>query len=342
MASFTPLPLYTPVPIAYEAGWAPEPVWTLWRTENIFPLPGTELRMSSPSPYQMSYPGLVCVFDLIFAVRKIPLCLISTVYITAPSVAETTQCPVVALLTNDEFKSVWKEANVHVTYFKVLHRHSPRSKVNHKKYPHIRWPGRYSNHKHTEYKSEALPPEPINEWWNVKDQEGSGHTIFRGTVLEFTLDWENHESALMSRPRFEPGTSKMQILLCTLTRTWLRSSQQSYLKSAPSLAYIKYKGMNRREPLFSVSRYTIFRYRAQPEKKEKFQDILIYWMSKMRNIQVNHYTEAFPSMDLLQTKRSACKMYSCHCAELTDKILWHVDPLLINGSERSYTTAVSS
>jgi hypothetical protein len=25
-----------PVPIGYEAGWAPEPVWTLWRRENYF------------------------------------------------------------------------------------------------------------------------------------------------------------------------------------------------------------------------------------------------------------------------------------------------------------------
>jgi hypothetical protein len=27
-----------PVPIAQEAGWAPDPVWTLWRREN-FPTP---------------------------------------------------------------------------------------------------------------------------------------------------------------------------------------------------------------------------------------------------------------------------------------------------------------
>jgi hypothetical protein len=25
-----------PVPIGYEAGWAPEPVWMLWRRENFW------------------------------------------------------------------------------------------------------------------------------------------------------------------------------------------------------------------------------------------------------------------------------------------------------------------
>jgi hypothetical protein len=35
--------LHAPVPIGYEAGWAPKPVWTLWREENLFSLPGIEL-----------------------------------------------------------------------------------------------------------------------------------------------------------------------------------------------------------------------------------------------------------------------------------------------------------
>jgi hypothetical protein len=92
--------------------------------------------------------------------------------------------------------------------------------------------------------------------------------------------------------------------LCTLTRTWLRSSQPSYVEPAPSLADIKYEGMHPREPLFSVLRYTILRYRVQPGKgKENFQDILPFshldWMPKMRNIRVNDYTETFPNMGLL-------------------------------------------
>jgi hypothetical protein len=39
VVSFTPLPLYLlgnepPVPIGWEAGWAPEPVYTLWKREK--------------------------------------------------------------------------------------------------------------------------------------------------------------------------------------------------------------------------------------------------------------------------------------------------------------------
>jgi hypothetical protein len=34
-----------PVPTGYEAGWPPEPVWTLWRREkNLLPQPGIEAR----------------------------------------------------------------------------------------------------------------------------------------------------------------------------------------------------------------------------------------------------------------------------------------------------------
>jgi len=38
------------VPIGQESGWAPEPVWTRWRRENItsLSLPGIESRSSSP------------------------------------------------------------------------------------------------------------------------------------------------------------------------------------------------------------------------------------------------------------------------------------------------------
>ena len=34
----------TPVRIEYEAGWAPEPVWTFGEEKNLFPLLGVELR----------------------------------------------------------------------------------------------------------------------------------------------------------------------------------------------------------------------------------------------------------------------------------------------------------
>jgi hypothetical protein len=36
---------------------APEPVWTLWSTWNLLLLPGIEPRPSSPSLYQLNYPG---------------------------------------------------------------------------------------------------------------------------------------------------------------------------------------------------------------------------------------------------------------------------------------------
>ena len=35
------------VPTEWEAGWAPEPVWTLWRTENFLLLLGIEPRILS-------------------------------------------------------------------------------------------------------------------------------------------------------------------------------------------------------------------------------------------------------------------------------------------------------
>jgi hypothetical protein len=37
------------IAIGWEAGWAPEPIWTLWR--KVFRLPGFESRPSSPSLY---------------------------------------------------------------------------------------------------------------------------------------------------------------------------------------------------------------------------------------------------------------------------------------------------
>jgi hypothetical protein len=39
-----PLPKDLPVPIRWEAGWAPEPAWTTWRGENSLSLPGLELQ----------------------------------------------------------------------------------------------------------------------------------------------------------------------------------------------------------------------------------------------------------------------------------------------------------
>jgi hypothetical protein len=35
-----------PIPVGYEAGWAPEPVWTLWNTEKSCPYPGIEPRLA--------------------------------------------------------------------------------------------------------------------------------------------------------------------------------------------------------------------------------------------------------------------------------------------------------
>jgi hypothetical protein len=49
----------SPVPIAYEAAWTPEPVWTLCRREKPYPCkeskPGCPTR--NPSLYRLSYPG---------------------------------------------------------------------------------------------------------------------------------------------------------------------------------------------------------------------------------------------------------------------------------------------
>jgi len=34
-----------PVSIEQEAGWAPQMVWTIWRRDNLFPLPSFEFRI---------------------------------------------------------------------------------------------------------------------------------------------------------------------------------------------------------------------------------------------------------------------------------------------------------
>jgi hypothetical protein len=57
-ASLPPGKYPPPVPIEQEAGWAPEPIWTLWRWEKSFPClewkPGRPAR--SLSLYRLSYP----------------------------------------------------------------------------------------------------------------------------------------------------------------------------------------------------------------------------------------------------------------------------------------------
>jgi hypothetical protein len=51
---FTPRPLFswerTPIPTEQDAGWAPEPVWSFGRTENLLPLPGFRPRTVQPVP----------------------------------------------------------------------------------------------------------------------------------------------------------------------------------------------------------------------------------------------------------------------------------------------------
>jgi hypothetical protein len=45
----------SPVPIGYEAGWAPESVWMLWRGEKSLAPVGNRTRIpQAPSPYPIS------------------------------------------------------------------------------------------------------------------------------------------------------------------------------------------------------------------------------------------------------------------------------------------------
>jgi hypothetical protein len=62
VVSFTPRSLYPLVPIGYEDGLAPEPVWTTWRNENSWPYRNSELRpvgrpARSQSLYRLCYSG---------------------------------------------------------------------------------------------------------------------------------------------------------------------------------------------------------------------------------------------------------------------------------------------
>jgi hypothetical protein len=64
VVSFTPRPLYPrvkspPVPIVWEAGWAPEPVWTTWRREHSSPY-----RDSTSRPVASRYTACAAVAPL--------------------------------------------------------------------------------------------------------------------------------------------------------------------------------------------------------------------------------------------------------------------------------------
>jgi hypothetical protein len=61
--SALPLGEEPPVPIVYEAGWAPEPVWTLWRREKTFPCRESNLGCPthSQSLYRRRYGVMGCI-----------------------------------------------------------------------------------------------------------------------------------------------------------------------------------------------------------------------------------------------------------------------------------------
>jgi hypothetical protein len=44
-----------PVPIGYEAGWTPEPVWTVWRSENSWPHRDSNSDLSVVQPVASRY-----------------------------------------------------------------------------------------------------------------------------------------------------------------------------------------------------------------------------------------------------------------------------------------------
>jgi hypothetical protein len=61
------------VPIGYEAGWAPEPVFTLI---DILPLPGIELQPVSPSLYRLSYlVAITSYFNCFYTYIELACCL---------------------------------------------------------------------------------------------------------------------------------------------------------------------------------------------------------------------------------------------------------------------------
>jgi hypothetical protein len=56
-----------PVPLAQEAGWAPEVVWTLWRREKYLAASRLEPRhLGNPARslpmYRLSYPGSIYIY----------------------------------------------------------------------------------------------------------------------------------------------------------------------------------------------------------------------------------------------------------------------------------------
>jgi hypothetical protein len=61
----------TPVSIGYEAGWAPEPVWTLWSKNNFSPLSGIRHRPCSSLLYRLQYWGSKNRYEIITPENKI-------------------------------------------------------------------------------------------------------------------------------------------------------------------------------------------------------------------------------------------------------------------------------
>jgi hypothetical protein len=60
VVGFTALPLYhrgkeTTVPISWEVGWSPEPVWTIWRSYNSLPYRDSNSDLSVVHPVASRY-----------------------------------------------------------------------------------------------------------------------------------------------------------------------------------------------------------------------------------------------------------------------------------------------